>query len=89
MITSYDWNGKDSTNSSADFISWKDNSYYLGKDKNWKVSALTNTAVKMIPDKASNDITWQFTDSSNWSAILVSNKGTNTYLMQRFDPFTK
>ncbi len=65
MITSYDWNGKDSTSSSVDFISWEDGAYYLGKDHNWKVSELRNTAVKMIPVKASNDISWQFTDSSN------------------------
>ncbi len=24
MITSYEWNGKDSSNSSVDFVSWKD-----------------------------------------------------------------
>ncbi len=87
MITSYEWNGKDSSNSSVDFVSWKDNAYYLGKNQNWKVSAITNTAIKMLPVKASNDITWQFKDSQNWDAILVSNKGTKTYNMQRFDPF--
>jgi hypothetical protein len=27
------------------------------KDQNWKVSSLTNTAIKIIPVKASNDIT--------------------------------
>lgn len=89
MITSYDWNGKDSSNTSTDSVQWKSDAFYLGKNQNWKVTEITAKEIKMMPMKASNDITWKFKDVNNWEAILVNKKGPKTYLMKRFDPFKK
>lgn len=89
MITSYDWNGTDSSNTTYDFVEWQDDAYYLGKSQNYKTLSITNTEIKMIPIKASNDIIWRLIDSNNWEAILTGKKATKKYLMQRFDPFTK
>ncbi len=89
MITSYEWNGKDSSKSSADFLTWFADGYFLGKDKNWRVASITDTEIKMLPVKASNEIVWRFKDSSNWEAILTNKKGSKQYHMERFDPFKK
>jgi hypothetical protein len=88
-ITSFEWNGSDSSNSSIDMLQWKDGAYYLGKTQNYKVRDITHTEIKMIPVKASNDIRWIFKDSASWDAILVGQKSTKNYHMQRFDPFNK
>jgi hypothetical protein len=88
QITSYDWNGKDSSNSSVSHVYWKDGSYYLGSDLNWKVSAISDNEIKMLPNyKAYNDILWRNHDSKSWKAILTSKKGVNEYHMEAFDPF--
>lgn len=89
LITSFDWNGTDSSNTSVDKLQWKDGAYYLGKEQNYKVTAITNEEIKMIPIKANNDIRWKFRDSSSWDVTLVGKKSTARYLMQKFDPFKK
>ncbi len=89
-ITSYEWNGTDSSNTSYDYVYWKDGAYYLGKNQNWKVTSITDNEIKMIPNnKASNDITWTYKSKKNWLAVLNSKKGTDTYNMEYFDPFKK
>ncbi|HKR06190.1 MAG TPA: hypothetical protein VJY62_16260 [Bacteroidia bacterium] len=89
MITSYDWNGTDSSNTSYDYVQWKEDAYYLGKNQNYKTVSMSEREIKMIPIKASNDITWRLVDSNSWEAILAGKKATKKYHMQRFDPFTK
>lgn len=89
LITSYNWNGVDSSGTSTDSVQWKSNAFYLGKNQNWKVIEITAKEIRMMPMKASNDITWKFKDANSWEAILVNKKGPKTYLMKRFDPFKK
>lgn len=88
-ITSYEWDGKDSSKSSVDLLQWRTGGYYLGKDQNYKVTDITDSEIKMIPIKASNDILWRSAGDSGWVAILGSNKGSVTYYMKQFDPFKK
>ena len=88
MITGYDWNGTDSSNSSYDYLVWADDAYYLGKDKNYKTVSITYNEIKMVPVKASNNVLWKAVDDNSWEAILETKKATKKYLMQRFDPFT-
>lgn len=87
-IISYEWNGKDSSNSSKSILKWKDGAYYLGDQLNWKVTEITDSSIKMKPiNKASNDILWRYNDSTSWDAILNSSKETAEYHMQAYDPF--
>ena len=89
-IISYDWNGKDSSNSSKSKVYWKDGAYYLGEQLNWKVTEITDSSIIMLPNnKASNDIVWKYSDSTSWDAILNSKKETTEYHMQAYDPFLK
>ena len=89
-ITSFEWNGKDSTNSTKSKVSWKNGAYYLGDQLNWKVTEITDSSIMMIPNnKASNDILWKYSDSTSWDAILNSKKETTEYHMQAYDPFQK
>lgn len=85
-ITSYAWDGKDSSKTSRDRLTWIDDAYYLG-DKQYKVTVLTDSVIKMIPVRAQNDITWKKRDSTGWDAVLVAGKETNIYHMEWFDPF--
>jgi len=88
QITSYEWNGKDSSNSSVSQVYWKNGSYYLGSDLNWKVSTISENEIKMLPNyKAYNDILWRNHDNKSWKAILTSKKGVIEYHMEAFDPF--
>ncbi|MFT3911715.1 MAG: hypothetical protein QM737_19990 [Ferruginibacter sp.] len=89
MITSYEWNGKDSSKSSVDLLHWKTDAYYLGKEQNYKVTDITDTEIKMIPLKGSNDILWKMGSDSGWVAVLKGKKQTVTYEMKAFDPFGK
>ena len=88
LITSYEWDGKDSSNTSVDHLAWKDDAYYLGKEQNYKATVLTDSIIKMIPVKAQNDIVWRKTDRG-WDAILAGKKETNVYNMEHFSPFKK
>lgn len=88
-IISYDWNGKDSANSSKTSLHWKNGAYYLGDQSNWKVTAITDSTIVMIPNyKASNDIVWKYHDSASWDAILNNPKETAEYHMHSYDPFS-
>lgn len=88
-IISYDWNGKDSGNSSKTSVHWKNGAYYLGTESKWKVTVITDTTIVMIPHyKASNDIVWKYHDSSSWDAILNTPNETAEYHMQSYDPFS-
>jgi len=89
-IITYDWNGKDSSNSSKTAVRWKNGAYYLGEQLNWKVTEITDTSIMMMPNNnASNDILWKYSDSTSWDAILNSKKETTEYHMQAYDPFSK
>ena len=90
QITSFDWNGKDSSNTSRSFVYWKDTAYYLGEQMNWKVTGISEVEIRMKKNfKASNDIIWRFSDASSWDAELESAKGVVKYHMERFDPWGK
>lgn len=88
-ITSFDWNGSDSSNTDVDFVKWIDSAYYLGKNQNYKVTEITGAEITMIPLKAANDIHWIFKDSLSWDVVLKGQKTTANYHMERFDPFKK
>lgn len=88
LITSYEWNGKDSSKSSVDHLAWKNDGYYLGKQQNYRVTVLSDSVIKMIPVKANNEIIWRKT-RSGWDAILAGKQSTNIYNMEHFDPFKK
>jgi hypothetical protein len=87
-ITSYEWNGKDSSNTSVDYVAWHGDAYFLGKEQNYKVTVLSDSVIKMIPVKANNEIIWRRTPNG-WDAILTGKKATNVYHMELFDPFKK
>ena len=87
MVTSYEWNGKDSSGTSLSYLKWIDNNYYLGDSLNWKVSSITDTSIYMEPLKAVNTILWKKVDQDNWDAILKTNKGEIIYNMKRIDHF--
>ena len=90
QITSFDWDGKDSSHTSKSFVYWKGGAYYLGDQQNWKVKGITDTEIVMKRNyKASNDIIWRYKDASHWEAILESDKGVTDYHMERFDPFKR
>lgn len=87
-ITSYEWNGKDSTKSSKSFVSWKDGAYWLGDQMNYRVVQITDDQIKMLPHyKASNEVLWKYKDKNSWDAILADKNNPNEYHMERFDPF--
>lgn len=90
IITSYEWNGKDSSKTSTATLKRKDGSYYLGDQYNWKVTALAEDTVFMEPVfRASNTIQWKKRDKNTWEAILESRSGRKTYLMERVNHFGK
>ena len=87
-ITAYEWNGKDSTKSSKSFVAWSDGVYYLGDEKNYKVTSITDQQIKMLPNyKASNDVLWKYVSKDRWDAILGDKNNPAEYHMERFDPF--
>jgi hypothetical protein len=89
-ITSYEFNGKDTSKTSFDYVYWKNGAYYLGKQQNWKVTSITKKEIKMVPvNNASNEITWRKKNKKNWIAILTAKKGITTYNMEHFNPFIK
>jgi hypothetical protein len=90
QVTSFDWDGKDSSQTSRSFVYWKEGAYYLGDQLNWKVTDITDKEIVMKRNyKASNDIIWRYKDISSWEAILESDKGVKNYHMERFDPFAQ
>ena len=91
VTISYDWNGKDSSNSFTDHLYWKEGLFYLGDKQDWAVKAINDSMVQMLPNSSRihNDITWIAKGPGRWDAVLVSPKGTKEYHMEKFDPFTK
>ena len=88
-VTSFDWNGKDSSNTSISYVGWFEDAYYLGNEKNYKVTTITDSQILMAPNnKASNSVLWKYRNDSSWDAILEGPKATQKYLMERFDPFS-
>lgn len=88
-IIGYEWNGKDSSNSSTSFVSWVHGAYYLGNEMNYKVTRITGDEIEMIPHhKASNSVLWE-KNKNGWTAILEGPKKKNVYDMVPFDPFQK
>lgn len=88
---SYEWDGKDSSKSFVDYLYWKDGLFYLGEKQDWAAKVVSDSMVIMVPNSSRihNDITWKIRDAKGWDAILVAPKGTQTYKMERFDPFVK
>lgn len=87
-IFSYEWNGQDSSHTSKSYVAWTDNAYFLGENKNWKVTEVTESSIYMLPkNKAANDILWRFKDANSWEAILKTPKKENAYLMERVETF--
>ena len=87
-ITSYDWNGIDSTNSSTSLVSWKNDRYYLGDSLNYVVNEITDSVISMNPNyKANNSINWKAKNSNAWTAILKSKNGEKVYNMERINHF--
>jgi hypothetical protein len=83
-ITGYDWDGKDSSNGSFSYVSWKDGAYYLGDSLNYKTTFIDSSKIEMIPNyKANNDILWKTVDDSTWSAVLKGKNKTVEYKMEK------
>ena len=88
IITSYEWNGNDSSNSSINSVRIKDNNYYLGDEYNWKVVQISEDSIFMEPVfKAANYILWRKIDQNTWEAVLESKKGQKIYRMERINHF--
>jgi hypothetical protein len=89
-ITSFEWDGKDSSKTSMSYVYFRDGAYYLGEKQNYKVSTITDKEITMLRNvEANNDIIWRYRDSTGWDAILTSPKEKVVYDMQYFDPFKK
>jgi hypothetical protein len=87
-ITSYEWNGKDSSNSSMSMVRWVKGSYYLGDSLNWKTVVITDSSIVMIPNyKAANEILWKKGDKTYWTAFLATKRGQTVYKMERVHHF--
>lgn len=87
-IFSYSWNGKDSSESSRSVVGRKNGTYYLGDSLNYKVVALTDSSIFMIPNyKAFNSILWKRVDANKWEAILQAKRGRKVYIMERINHF--
>lgn len=86
-IISYEWNGQDSSKTSRSYVRWADDAYYLGNEKNYKVTEISEDKIYMLPVKANNDILWRAKDSTSWEAILKASSKENRYLMERVETF--
>ena len=83
-ITSYDWDGKDSSKSSVTLLQRINGNYFLGDSLNWKVTNITDSSIYMEPVyKASNIILWKKRDLNSWDAILEFRNGRRGYRMER------
>lgn len=83
-ITGYEWNGKDSSNTSYSFIAWKDGDYYLGDSLNYKTTLIDSVKIEMAPNyKANNSILWTVFNDSTWTAVLKDKTKTVEYKMEK------
>jgi hypothetical protein len=88
VITSYEWDGKDSSKTSVSKLQWVNGHYFLGDSLNYKTVSISDTAIIMIPNyKAGNEILWKKGDGSYWQAILNSKRGERVYKMERIHHF--
>lgn len=89
-ITSYSWNGTDSTGSSKSYVVWRNGNYFLGENQNWKVTEITGNSIAMVPvNKAANDILWKKSDDKSWMAVLKTKNGEKQYHMKPVYHFHK
>ncbi len=89
-ITSYEWNGTDSSKSSKSLLLWKEGRYYLGNDLNYSVTEITDNSISMDPNnKANNSILWTTKDANTWIATLKTKSTEKTYTMERINHFAK
>jgi hypothetical protein len=89
-ITSYEWNGRDSSHSSKSYLSWQNGRYFLGDDQNYSVVEITDKSIYMDPNnKANNSILWKINDANSWMAILKSKNVEKTYKMERVNHFSR
>jgi hypothetical protein len=87
-ITSYSWNGSDSSKTSRAYLRWNKDAYYLGDSLNWKVTAITDESISMDPNfKAYNTILWKKNNDGSWDAVLNSKRGEKVYKMEKVDHF--
>jgi hypothetical protein len=84
-VTSFEWDGKDTSKSSVSRVQWADGNYYLGDKRNWQVRSITDTSIYMTPKGSGNDILWKFVAKDRWQAILKTKNGMTSYDMVRFD----
>ncbi len=90
VITSYHWNGKDSSKTSTSSVRRKEGSFYLGDNFNWKVTQLSESSVFMEPVfKAANTVLWKKKDQNTWEAILEARSGRKLYTMERVNHFPR
>jgi hypothetical protein len=83
-------NGVDRTAShtTTSYVQWTDNAYFLGANKNWKVTEISEKQIYMLPaDKTANDILWRSSDANSWEAVLKTSKQENRYVMERVKTF--
>ncbi|HEX6181555.1 MAG TPA: hypothetical protein VFZ47_09945 [Chitinophagaceae bacterium] len=89
-ITSYNWNGKDSSGTSKSVITRHNNSYYLGDSLNYRVITISDSSILMFPNyKANNAILWKKVDGDTWHAFLETRQARKTYVMKRIYHFRK
>jgi len=87
-VISYEWDGRDSSKTSRDYVYWKEGNYYLGDKMNYKVIAITDKEIKMKRNiNASNDVLWKYNNDTSWIAELEHAKGVTRYDMIKFDPW--
>lgn len=88
VITSYNWNGKDSSGTSISTLTRHNGKYYLGDSLNYKVTSISDASIIMLPNhKAYNAIVWRKVDADNWEAILETRQKMKTYSMKRIAHF--
>ena len=87
-ITSYEWDGIDSSKTSITRLQYKNDHYYLGDSLNWKVVDISGNSIFIEPVyKAYNTILWKKRDQHTWEAILESKKGRKIYVMEWVNHF--
>ena len=86
-ITTYVWNGTDSSKSASTYIKWDQDAHYLGDNRNWKVTSIADDSITMVPaNRGPNTIVWKRT-GDGWTATLGSKKGKVVYDMKRVEHF--
>ncbi len=88
-ITSYNWNGRDSSNTVKTFLRKYGDDYYLGRERNWKVFAFTDSMIIMKPVyKAAIGILWRARSENTWQAVIRTARDEKLYTMTRIKHFS-